>query len=309
MRRNSRILVTGGSGLLGTALASALSQQGYTSVISLSSKDQDLIRYEETVKAWCDIYRPEYVFHLAGSVFGLGGNLSQPAEIFLRNVLINTHVVEASLRAGVRKLVAMGSICAYPSPRAGMLRETDVFLGEPGTGERAYGQAKRALLAHLEACAGRMEFAFPLSTNLYGSNDRFNSENGHVVPSLIRKFFEAEQSGDVVQVWGDGSSSRDFMHAQDAAEALIVIMDRLEGRVNLATGRMTTIRELVGMLGQLSGVGDRVRFDTTKPKGHHFDGISVERLASIGFSPRRTLEEGLAETYRWYATHHGRVRT
>lgn len=303
MNLHSRILITGGSGLLGTALTCLLKERGFTQVTSLSSKDLDLRSLEATTDAWCHRYRPELVFHLAGAVFGLGGNLARPAEIFLANTLINTHVVEASRRSGVQKIVAMGSICAYPSPFHGYLKEEDLFMGEPGPGERAYGQSKRALLAHLEAVGGDLNHAFMLSTNLYGPNDRFNLHDGHVVPSLIRKFREAAHSGTSVRVWGDGTSARDFMHSRDAAAALILAMEKLSGRVNLATGRMTRIHELVALLGRISGVGSRVIFDNSKPRGHEFDGISVDRLSKAGFSPHISLEAGIEAVYRWYEAH------
>lgn len=304
MEANSRILVTGGTGLLGSALTNCLRDAGFTSCTSLSSRDLDLMSYQSTTDAFCDHYRPEYVFHLAGAVYGLGGNLRDPGKIFLENTLMNTHVVDASRRAGVRKIVAMGSICAYPSPPAapGPLREEHLFSGEPHPGERAYGQAKRAMLAQLEAYqAPGLDFAFAISTNLYGPHDRFNLETGHVIPSLIRKFYESTVTGNPVVIWGDGLSRRDIMHSRDAAQALIAIMQGISGRVNLATGRMMSIREIADVLSEISGVKESVRFDTSKPRGHEFPSISVDRLAGAGFQPSFTSERGLADAYHWYA--------
>ncbi|KAB2919899.1 MAG: NAD-dependent epimerase/dehydratase family protein [Hyphomicrobiaceae bacterium] len=311
METKSRILITGGTGLLGSALTRKLRSAGFEACTSLSSRDLDLLSYDVTLHAFCDQYRPEYVFHLAGAVYGLGGNLRDPGRIFLENTLMNTHVAEASRRAGVKKIVAMGSICAYPSPPAepGPLREELLFFGEPHPGERAYGQAKRAMLSQLEAYQGSgMDYAFAISTNLYGPNDRFNLENGHVVPSLIRKFYEAAQSGSHVDVWGDGLSRRDIMHSWDAAQALIIIMQGVSGRVNLATGRMLAIREIAETLGDVSGVKRNIRFDLSKPRGHEFPNISVDRLRAAGFQPSFTAEEGLAHAYRWYAENVAQAR-
>lgn len=310
IERNSRILITGGTGLLGTALMLKLRQAGFTSCMALSSRDLDLLSFDATVRAFCDKFRPDYVYHLAGAVYGIGGNLREPGRIFLENTLINTHVVEASRRAGVRKIVAMGSICAYPSPPlSGALVEEEIFFGEPHPGERAYGQAKRAMLAQLEAyLASRLDYAFAISTNLYGPNDHFNLETGHVIPSLIRKFYEASKTGGDVVVWGDGQSKRDIMHSWDAAEALIAIMDQVTGRVNLATGRMLTIAEIAQILRNISGIDQKLKFDVSKPKGHEFPMINVDRLHATGFRPAFTAEHGLEHAYRWYANNAGQTR-
>lgn len=304
MEVNSRILITGGTGLLGSALTQKLRSAGFASCISLSSNDLDLTCYRSTVEAFCEQFRPEYVFHLAGAVYGLGGNLRDAGRIFLQNTLMNTHVAEAARRARAKKIVAMGSICAYPSPTSEpeVLREEQLFLGEPHIGERAYGQAKRAMLAQLEAYhTSGMDYAFAISTNLYGPGDRFNLETGHVIPSLIRKFYEAQQWGGPVVVWGDGLSKRDIMHSWDAAQALILIMQTISGRVNLATGRMLSIREIATTLSNIAGFNGPVEFDASKPKGHEFPGINVDRLNAAGFRPSFTAEQGLAQAFRWYA--------
>lgn len=310
MKKDSRILITGGSGLLGSALTLKLKEAGYSSCFAPTSRELDLLSFEKTARAFCETFAPDYVFHLAGAVYGIGGNLREPARIFLENTLINTHVVEAARRAGVKKIVAMGSICAYPSPYSdGDLVEDRLFFGEPHPGERAYGQSKRALLAQLEAYASSgLDYAFAISSNLYGPNDHFNLETGHVIPSLIRKFYEAAQNKTDVVVWGDGLSRRDIMHSWDAAAALIEIMRGWVGRINLATGRMLAIREIAEILGRISGLGKEPRFDLTKPRGHEFPGINIDRLTTIGFRSSFTTEEGLEHAYRWYAEHANNAR-
>lgn len=301
--KHSKIVVTGASGLLGHALTSYLGTQGYENVAAISSRDVDLLSFDSTVEAFCDKHRPDYVFHLAGAVYGIGGNLREPGRIFLENTLINTHVIEATRRANVKKIVAVGSICAYPTPGVpGPLREENLFMGEPHPAERAYGQAKRAMLAQLEAYRpSGLDFAYVISSNLYGPHDHFNLETGHVIPSLIRKFYESSRSGRPVILWGDGTSRRDIVHSHDAAAALVAAMLGLEGRINLATGTMTSIREIAEILSDISGVGDNFSFDTSKPKGHEFEAISTDKLESIGFVPSFTVRSGLADVYAWYA--------
>ena len=303
MDSKHRVFITGGSGLLGNALVTVLRDLGFSALMAPSSKELNLLSFEDTRKALAE-YKPDYVFHLAGAVYGLGGNLRNPGNIYLQNTLMNTHVVEAARQAGVRKIVAMGSICAYPTPplEPGPLRETALFFGEPHGDERAYGQSKRAMLAQLEAYEkGGLDYAFAISTNLYGPWDHFNLETGHVVPSLVRKFYEASVSDEEVVLWGDGLSKRDILHSRDAARGLISIVKHARGRVNLATGRMLAIREIAEILGDISGVGRRYRFDTSKPKGHEFAGINIDRLKATGFEPSFTAQTGLADVYRWYA--------
>ncbi|PPD46795.1 MAG: GDP-fucose synthetase [Methylotenera sp.] len=302
MQKDSRILITGSSGLLGTALTMKLKEYGYTSCITPSSQELNLLSYENTLKAFCDTYRPEYVFHLAGAVYGIGGNLKKSNRIFLENTLINTHVVEASFQAGVKKIIAMGSICAYPTPYPfdGSLIEDFIFHGIPHFAERAYGQSKRAMLAQLESYTTQeLDHAFVISSNLYGPNDHFNLETGHVIPSLIRKFYEAQQYKHDVQIWGDGLSRRDIMHSWDAADALIKVMLEFSGRINLASGNMLSIADIVSILGDISGVKNWY-FDESKPKGHEFPGINIDQLNSINYSPNFDAKKGLEQAYHWY---------
>lgn len=303
MKKNSRILITGGSGLLGKALVGKLESLGFETVFYPTSKDLDLLSFEKTLRAFCETYTPEYVFHLAGVVYGLGGNLQEPARIFVQNTLINTHVIEAARQAGVKKILGMGSICAYPSPFPGSsLTEDMLFFGEPHPGERAYGSSKRALLAQLEASqSSGMDYAFAISSNLYGPNDHFNLETGHVVPSLIRKVYEAKNYNRRLVVWGDGNSTRDIMHSWDAATALILIMAHGSGRYNLASGRMLSIKNIVALLSQISGLNSLPIYDASKPKGHEFPGINIDRLLTLGFQTSFIPETGLENVYRWYA--------
>jgi GDP-L-fucose synthase len=233
------------------------------------------------------------------------------ALFFLRNTLINTHVVEASHAVGVRKICALGTVAMYPdSTTHAPLREEAVWFGVPHSSERGYGHAKRGMLAQLDVYRESygLKYACALSTNLYGPNDRFDIENGHVIPSLVRKFYEAKQSGQSVTVWGDGSASRDFLHVEDAARALHLIMDHVEGPVNLATGQVHKIRDAVEILADHTGMTQRVVWDATKPNGQILRAYDVSVLREAGFATQVGFSEGLCATYDWYAAHAAKAR-
>lgn len=306
----AKILITGGTGLVGTALADALAAHGHSAVVAAGSRDGDLSRFEDAA-ALFDRVRPRFVFHLAAAVYGIMGNLRNKGESFLRNVLINTHVVECCRRVGVEKLVAMGSGCVYPYPApAYPMREDMVWQGPPHPSEDSYAHAKRAMLAQLLAYKESYgtRFAFVISANLYGPHDRFDVENGHVTPALVRKFHEARGSGEDVVVWGDGTSQRDFMYATDTAEALIAVMRSIEGPVNFGSGRVHAIRELVEVLAELTGLEGRVRWDPTRPNGQAYRSYDLSKLSGTGFQPHVGLAEGLRRTYEWYAAHVAEAR-
>jgi GDP-L-fucose synthase len=301
--QNQNVLVTGASGLVGSALISKLSSAGFQHVVGLSSRDLDLMDLSKVVSTFKEL-KPDLVFHMAGAVYGIAGNLHNPARSFLNNILINTHVVEASRQAGAKKIVGMGSICAYPFPPPikGPLIEDYVFQGKPHPGEEFYGHAKRALYAQLEAYRRTygIDYAFVLSTNLYGPHDKFDVEHGHVVPSLIRKFFLAQTEGRPVRVWGDGEPTRDFMYSEDAAEALIAIMHKHTGAINLATGNMHRIRDVVDALSSYTGTAELVSYDSTMPKGHEFESFDTSRLRALGYQSKTSLKDGLIQTFEWY---------
>jgi GDP-L-fucose synthase len=240
---------------------------------------------------------------MAGRVRGLGGNMNDQGAAYLENILINTFVVEACRKFDVKKIVAMGTIAMYPDPLpCNPLREETIWMGVPHHSEYGYAQAKRSMLAQLVAYKENygLPFVLALSTNLYGPFDRFNTQTGHVIPSLVKKFYDAKKIGGDVVIWGDGTATRDFLYIDDVVRALVLLMDEGSGVINLATGKTHTIKAAATILAEITDMKDHIKWDTSKPNGQVFRSYDVSKLASLGFSYTYDLEEGLRKTFAWY---------
>jgi GDP-L-fucose synthase len=301
------ILVTGCSGVLGTALVAALGDKG--DVVGIRSSDLDLSDAGATLRYFKEV-APRVVFHAAARVHGLMGNRAYPCDVYTQNVLINTNVVEAARLAGCKKIVAVSTVAAYPDTQAFPIAEDALWNGAPHKSEQAYAHSKRAMLAHLEACKQQygVDFTYPIVTNLFGPHDKFDEAHGHVIPSLISKFHRAAQTGGQVSVWGSGKARRDFMFAADAADAIVLAGDKAQGPINIASGVTVPIAAVVTALSETSGVADVV-WDPTKPDGQLDRSYDVSRLAALGFTNRYSLQDGLKLTYDWYAANYPNVRT
>lgn len=301
------IVITGASGVLGHALTDHLRAAG-EEVVPLSSAEVDLCDSAATTACMRE-FSPRLIFHVAGRVHGLGGNSKYPAEMYYDNIRINSNVVHAAHKCGAKKIVAVSTIAIYSSDAARPVSEASIWEGRPHASEAAYAQAKRSMLAQLEAYEAQygLAFAYPIMTNIYGPHDRFDPQYGHVVPSLVAKFHAAARNGGVVGVWGTGAAERDFLYSEDAAAALAVIGEHHEGPINVATGGTVRIREVVEALQTISGV-DAVEWDSSKPDGQMLRNYDVSRLQSLGFAPRVSLQEGLKRTYDWYCEAYPDVR-
>jgi GDP-L-fucose synthase len=303
MTHDDTILVTGARGLVGVNLVEHLRSHGFVNVIGAGQAECDLTDRAATL-AYFQKTSPQYVFHLAGYIFGIMGNMKNQAESYFRNTLINSYVIEACHKVNVKKIVAAGTVAMYPDPLpSNPLREETIWMGKPHGSERGYAHAKRGMLAQLEVFQESygMNYACALATNMYGPHDRYNVETGHVIPTLIRKFYEAKQSGHKVTVWGDGSSQRDFMYIKDAVTALHVTMEKIDGLVNVATGRNYTIRDAVNILAEHTGLQDHIVWDATKPNGQAFRPQDVSKLEHASFKCDYSFEQALRESYDWYA--------
>ena len=301
------ILVTGGNGVLGKALSAQLAQG--SEPVTLAARNRVDLRDTAATLAFFQEVKPRLVFHLAARVHGLGGNARYPAEMYTDNIRINTNVVDAAHQAGCEKIVAVSTVAVYSSDAPKPVDESLIWFDQPHHGEKAYGHAKRAMLAQLEAYNKQygLSFAYTVMTNLYGPHDRFDPIYGHVVPSLVAKFHRATLEGSPVDVWGSGLAERDFLYASDAARALRMVAERHEGPINVASGTVWSIRDMVEMLQRHTGVAN-VIWDDTKPDGELLRRYNVDRLTAIGFVPEIPLEEGLARTFDWYRQNYPDVR-
>jgi GDP-L-fucose synthase len=285
-----------------------LESAGYK-VVALASVDADLRDWESTRDLF-NVLSPPYVVHLAAKVGGLMGNFHAQGEMFLDNVRMNTNVIEASRLAGVEKIVAMGSVAVYPDNIELPMRESDIWQGAPHGSEAGYAHAKRSMLAQLDAYKSQfgLEFAFAVSTNLFGPNDRFDEVRGHVLPSLVSKFHRGVETGDDVVIWGTGSATRDFLFSHDAAHAIRVLLEHGDGVYNVASGSHVTIAGLVDELVDVSGFEGKVVWDRTKPDGQAARGYDITKLAALGWAPQVQFRSALEQTYSWYANNVASVR-
>ncbi len=306
MNKSDRILVTGAAGLMGSALVEHLRAEGYENVIALTRADCDLVDTSATFAAF-EQRRPDHVFHAAALVYGIMGSLKNQGMLFYENSMMNTNVVEASRRAEARKITVMGTGTVYPFPSPGLpLKEDMIFMGRPHPAHAGYANAKLAMLAMLEAYSGSngLEWAYIVSANLFGPRDRFDAETGNVVPSLIKKFYDAKKSGGAVTVWGDGAAKRDFVYIKDAARIALGVMNGLEGPVNMGSGGVYRIRDIVDALAEITGLSRRIEWDRSKPNGQAYRAYDLSKIASLGLKPAYSIHEGLKETWDWYCAQH-----
>jgi GDP-L-fucose synthase len=307
-----RILVTGGSGFLGTAVVEELGARGAREITIPRSSRYDLTDAGQTAALFGDA-RPDIVIHLAAKVGGIGANRRHPGTFFRDNMAMGLNVLEAARRAGTAKVVIAGTICAYPKFAPVPFREEDLWNGYPEETNAPYGIAKKALLVMAQAY--RQEFGsnfvmvFPV--NLYGPRDNFDLEDSHVIPAMIRKFVEAKLRGDPkVSLWGDGTPTREFLHVSDAARGLVLAAERYDDPdpVNLGAGFEISMRDLGATIAAATGYEGDLVWDASRPNGQPRRMLDVSRaLERFGFSAKVSLDEGLARTIAWYREHRARI--
>jgi GDP-L-fucose synthase len=306
-----RVLITGSGGVLGTAVLSLLREQPGMTLAHPGRRDCDLLDTAATHRYFSE-FRPDLVLHLAGKVFGVQGNLDFGGQSYYENTIINLNVVEAARLAGARKVVAAGTAAIYSDIAPLPMREADLWLGAPHGSEGPYGHAKRGMLAQLEAYKTQygLDFAYLILTNLYGPNDKFDEIYGHVVPSLISRFCRAVNAATPkVTCWGDGSPTRDFLYAEDAANAFLVAAAQGNGAMNVATGQSVPIRTLVDTIVRHTGFAGEVEWDVTKPLGQKERSYDINRITSSGWKPNYSLDQGIKATVDWFVANSDKLRT
>ncbi len=303
--KNQRVMVTGGEGFLGSHVVEKLRMAGCADLVVVRHRDYDLTQSEDVERLFRE-HRVDVLLHLAGLVGGIGANKARPADFFLQNLLMNTLTLHHAWQAGVKKVVASGAGCGYPEHAPLPLKETSFWDGFPQVESAPYSLAKRML--HVQSMAYWAQYHFPMVVavpgNIYGPYDNFDLENAHVVPALVRKFATAVDQGlDRLVVWGSGAPTRDFVYAGDVAEGILraaEVYDRSE-LVNLATGRETSIREVVTALTEISGFQGEVVWDASRPDGQSRRVFDVSRAeADMKWGARTSLRAGLAATMDWY---------
>ena len=307
--RGRRVVVTGGAGFLGSFVVERLQKYG-ADVFIPRHRDYDLVQLE-AVRALLADARPETIIHLAARVGGIGANREHPAGFFYDNLMMGTQLLHESYRAGVAKFVAIGTVCAYPKFAPIPFREEDLWNGYPEETNAPYGLAKKMLL--VQGQAYRQQYGFQsiylLPVNLYGPGDNFDPRSSHVIPALIKKCLEAVQTGaPAIEVWGDGSPTREFLYVEDAAEGIVQAAERYQGDepVNLGSGMELSIRDLVETIERLTGFKGDIVWDASKPNGQPRRQLDVSRAEQyFGFRAHTSFEDGLRRTIEWYRQSRG----
>ncbi|MFO1409349.1 MAG: GDP-L-fucose synthase [Steroidobacteraceae bacterium] len=312
MDHASRIFVAGHAGLVGGAIVRRLRALGHGQLL-LRTRHELELREQAAVRAFFERERPEYVFLAAARVGGIQANATRPAEFIGDNLAIQTNIIDAAWRCGVKKLLFLGSSCIYPKHAPQPMREECLLTGPLEPTNEWYAVAKIAGLKM--AAAYRRQYGFnaisAMPTNLYGPGDNFDLANSHVLPALIRKFHEAKAAGAAeVVVWGSGTPRREFLHVDDLADALVVLMQRYseEAPINVGCGSDVSIAELAALVGKVVGFSGRIAYDASKPDGTPRKLLDVSKLGALGWAPKIALEDGIAETYRWFREHAAQAR-
>ena len=305
MDNNSKVFVAGHNGLVGSSIIRNLKSKHYENIYWVRRSNCDLTNKVQ-VDAYFEQSKPEYVFLAAAKVGGIGGNSTYPAEFIYENLMIQTNIIDAAYRNGVKKLLFLGSSCIYPKMAKQPITEDALMTGPLEPTNDAYATAK---IAGIKMCqAYRQQYGFNaislMPTNLYGPNDNFDINTGHVLPSLMAKFHGSLEKSKhwVVKLWGDGSPMREFLHVDDLAEACIKCMQDYDEPepINVGTGEDVTIKELAETIVDVVGYKNYYEWDTDKPNGTPRKVLNVDKMKSLGWEPKIGLREGIESTYKWY---------
>lgn len=309
--QDKRICVTGGAGFLGSFVLKALEQRGAAEVFVPKIEEYNLVSLQD-IQRLLDESRPDIIIHLAALAGGIGANRARPADFFYINLMMGVQLIHTAWMRGVKKFVSIGTVCAYPKFTPIPFREENLWDGYPEETNAPYGLAKKMLLVQSQAYREQYGYnaIYLLPVNLYGPRDNFDLETSHVIPALIRKCLEAQERGDKeVVLWGDGSPTREFLYAGDAADGILTATEFYDGSepVNLGSGQEISIKDLAEMIARLTGFEGSIVWDTTKPNGQPRRALDTSRADNyFGWRASTSFEEGLRQTIEWYK--HNRTR-
>lgn len=301
------IVITGGSGFLGTHLIALLRRKGITRVTALSSKNYDLRTLSACKRA---VKGADVVIHLAAKVGGIGFNREHPAEMYYDNIMMGAQLIHEAWRAGVEKFVALGTICCYPKFTPVPFQEKNLWDGYPEETNAPYGLAKKMLLVQAQSYRQQYGFnaIFLLPVNLYGPGDNFDPSSSHVIPALIRRIFDAKRRNiPEVSVWGTGKATREFLYVDDAAQAIVLATQRYNKPepVNIGAGFEISIRDLARKIQTIMGYKGKIVWDKTKPDGQPRRKLNTTAAKrEFGFTAKTTFDKGLRNTIFWYEKQH-----
>lgn len=306
--KSSRTIVTGGAGFLGKAVMSELQKRGFKDVFVPRSKDYNLIEQADVRRLYAE-HKPDLVIHLAAVVGGIGANQLNPGKFFYENLMMGVMLMEEGRHANLGKFVAVGTICCYPKFTPVPFKEEDLWLGYPEETNAPYGLAKKMLLVQSQAYRQQYDFnsIYLMPVNLYGPEDNFDDVSSHVIPALIKKCVEAKQKGaSFIELWGDGSPTREFLYVSDAAEGIVTgaLNFNSSEPVNLGSGEEISIKDLAELIAEQVGFEGEVRWDATKPNGQPRRRLDVTRASNeLKWNASVTLKQGIRETIDWYLAH------
>jgi GDP-L-fucose synthase len=312
--QNKKVTVTGGSGFLGSFVVKKLRERGATDVFVPRSADYDL-RTREGIDQMLADSCPYVIIHLAALAGGIGANMGRPAEFFYDNLMMGVPLLHRAWETGVEKFVAIGSICSYPKFTPLPFKEENLWDGYPEETNAPYGLAKKMLLVQAQAYRQQYNYntIYLMPVNLYGPCDNFDLQTSHVIPALIRKCIEAQERGDKqITAWGDGSPTREFLYAPDAADGIIAAAENYNGSepVNLGSGQEISIKDLMETIARMTGFEGEIVWDTSKPNGQPRRALDTSRAVEyFGWRAATPFEEGLRETIAWYREEGNQVYT
>lgn len=311
MLKEASIYVAGHKGLVGSAIVRCLERQGYCNILTKTSNGLDL-RQQQAVEEFFMSKCPEYVFLAAAKVGGIAANSKYPAEFIYDNLMIESNIIHAAHRCGVKKLLFLGSSCIYPKFASQPIKEEYLLTGALEPTNEWYATAKIAGIKLCQAYRRQYgsNFIAVMPTNLYGINDNFDLENSHVLPALMRKFHEAvENNSPTVTVWGSGAPRREFLYVDDLAEACLYLMNSYDGEaiVNIGTGSDIAISELAGIMSDVTGFKGKIIYDTERPDGTPVKRLDVTKINNHGWQSHTGLRKGIEMTYQWFINNKGKT--